>query len=54
VLVNELIKKYSISEDYNEYSKKPELWFSIRDCKEVSEMMKSKFTSSILSKYVVS
>jgi hypothetical protein len=54
VLVNELIKKYSVSEDYNEYSKKPELWFSIRDCKEVNEMMRSKITSLIINKYTVS
>ena len=48
ILVNDLIKKYSASEDYNEYSKKPELWESIRNSKEMIEFMCSDFTVSIL------
>lgn len=51
MLMNELIKKYSVSEDYNEYSKKQELWDSIRCCKEVKDIMVNDFTSSILAKY---
>lgn len=51
ILMNGLIKKYSASEDYNEYSKKPELWNAIKDCKEIQELMKSAFTLSIFSKY---
>ncbi len=32
-LMNDLIKQYSLSDDYCEYSKKPELWESIKKCK---------------------
>lgn len=53
ILMNGLIKKYSASEDYNEYSKKPELWDAIKDCKEIQELMKSAFTLSIFSKYTI-
>ena len=53
ILVNDLIKKYSASEDYNEYSKKPELWASIENSKEIKEMMMNEYTSSILSKYTI-
>jgi len=53
ILVNDLIKKYSVSEDYNEYSKKPELWDSIEKSQEIQDMMMNEFTSSILSKYTV-
>ncbi|WP_241651585.1 AIPR family protein [Pseudoalteromonas sp. PS5] len=53
ILMNGLIKKYSASEDYNEYSKKPELWEAIKDCKEIEELMKSAFTLSIFSTYTI-
>ncbi|GAA6172022.1 AIPR family protein [Colwellia sp. KU-HH00111] len=53
IMMNDLIKKYSASEDYNEYSKKPELWDSIKDCKEIKELMLSSFTISIFDKYTV-
>ena len=50
-LVNELIKKYSKSDDLGEYSKKPELWNDILGSKEVKEFMSSEDTRTILSKY---
>lgn len=53
ILMNGLIKKYSASEDYNEYSKKPELWDAIKGCKEIQELMQSAFTLSIFSKYTI-
>ncbi|WP_394390556.1 AIPR family protein [Shewanella woodyi] len=53
IKVNDLIKKYSASEDYNEYSRKPELWESIRHSKEVKDMMTNEYSSSILIKYSV-
>ena len=53
ILMNDLIKKYSSSEDYNEYSKKPELWDAIRDCQEIKALMKSAFTLSIIKKYAI-
>ena len=53
LLMNDLIKKYSASEDYNEYSKKTELWASIRDCQEIKNMMTNEITSSIFKKYTL-
>jgi hypothetical protein len=53
LLMNDLIKKYSASEDYNEYSKKIELWASIRDCQEIKNMMTNEITSSIFKKYTI-
>jgi len=47
ILVNDLIKKYSDSEDYNEYSKKPELWESIRNSNEIIEFMKGGIASNL-------
>lgn len=54
ILMNELIKKYSASEDFNEYSKKPELWESIKECEEIQGLMKKNSTLSIFKKYTVS
>lgn len=39
VLMNNFIKKYSLSDDLNEYSKKVELWNSIKDCDEIKSFM---------------
>lgn len=50
-LINDLIKDYSDSEDYGEYSKKVELWNRIKDCKEIESFVDSKLTSQILEKY---
>ena len=51
VLMNELVKKYSLSEDYGEYSKKEALWNSISDSKEIKMFIGSSDTSLILKKY---
>lgn len=53
ILMNELIKKYSASEDFNEYSKKPELWESIKECKEIENLMNKNSTLSVFKKYTV-
>jgi len=51
ILMNELIKKYSTSDDVGEFSKKPELWKSIRSCPEVREFMTNISAVKILKKY---
>ena len=53
-LVNELIKKYSDSDDYGEYSKKEELWKRISSCKEVKEFVSTDDTKLIIEKYGIS
>ena len=53
-LVNELIKKYSASDDYGEYSKKVELWNAIITSSEINEFIRSSVTSSIIDKYGIS
>lgn len=50
-LVNELIKKYSESDDYGEYSKKEELWLKIKTCPEIKEIANSDKTSKIIRRY---
>jgi len=50
-LMNGLIKHYSLSDDYGEFSKKPELWTSIKDCKEIIEFMSKTNSVKILEKY---
>jgi hypothetical protein len=54
MLMNNLIKKYSNSDDYGEYSKKEELWKSISDCEEIKQFMTSDDAQKILTKYTVS
>jgi hypothetical protein len=51
LLINELIKKYSLSDDLGEYSKKPELWNSIKKCEEIKIFMNSFNSIKILEKY---
>lgn len=53
LLVNELIKKYSESDDYGEFSKKSELWAAIQDCKEIVDFCKAAENASVLTKYRV-
>lgn len=53
-LVNNLIKQYSKSDDYGEYSKKKELWEDIIASREVKEFMGTHFSSEILKKYTIS
>ena len=53
VLMNDLIKQYSQSDDFGEYSKKPELWESIRACPEVLAFMGCEGSLKILERYGV-
>src|SRR5690606_7794205 len=53
ILMNELIKKYSQSDDFGEYSKKEELWNTIKDCSEIRDFMSSEVTRQILLKYTM-
>lgn len=50
-LLNNLIKKYSVSDDYGEYSKKPELWNSIKCSPEINKFMSTSNSCDILKKY---
>lgn len=54
MLVNNLIKKYSESDDFGEYSKKEELWNRISSCKEIKEFVSSNDTKLIIKKYGIS
>lgn len=54
ILVNELIKKYSTSEDYGEYSKKPELWSEIKNSMEIKSFLSSDNSLKIFEKYTYS
>jgi len=40
-----------LSDDYGEYSKKPELWKSIQKCKEIEVFMSIQNSTKILDKY---
>lgn len=51
LLMNDLIKKYSKSEDFGEYSKKIELWQSILNSDEVNKFITSDTSVKILEKY---
>ena len=53
-LVNELIKKYSESDDYGEYSKKEELWKRISSSMEIKEFTGTGDTKKIIDKYGIS
>lgn len=53
-LMNDVIKKYSESDDYGEYSKKPELWKDVSVSKEVDQFMNSKNAKFIYEKYCIS
>jgi hypothetical protein len=52
-LMNDLIKKYSESDDYGEYAKSKKLWDSISVSKEINEFMASQFSQNILRKYLI-
>jgi hypothetical protein len=54
LLMNELIKKYSQSEDFGEYSKKAELWSSISQSNEIKEFMSNVISTKIIDKYSIS
>jgi hypothetical protein len=53
-LINELIKKYSESDDYGEYSKKIELWNKIIVSKEIKDHINSNDSIAIIDKYGIS
>jgi len=53
LLMNNLIKKYSISEDYGEYSKKQELWKSIINSDEIKTFMLLTNSLKIIDKYTL-
>jgi len=53
MLTNELIKKYSLSDDYGEYSKKPELWSSIKNSSELKNFMATENSVKLLKKYSI-
>jgi hypothetical protein len=52
-LMNDLIKKYSDSDDYGEYSKNKILWEKISTSKEIEKFMNSKISLQILFKYSI-
>lgn len=54
LLINDLIKKYSESDDYGEYSKKEELWERISTSKEIKEFTSTNDTLKIIDKYGIS
>lgn len=54
ILINDLIKKYSKSDDLGEYSKKKELWDDISTSKELLEFLKSSNSIQIFEKYSIS
>jgi len=53
-LINDLIKKYSKSDDLGEYSKKEELWTDISHSSEISSFIGRTDVQKILSKYSIS
>ena len=50
-LMNDLIKQYSVSDDFGEYSKKPELWESIKKSPEVLAFMERDDSLKVLDRY---
>ena len=53
-LMNDLIKNYSGSEDYGEYSKRKDLWDRISDSQEVKSFLETENSLKILIKYTIS
>lgn len=51
ILINDLIRKYSKSDDLGEYSKKPELWNSIKQCTEIHQFMGRAESKKLLDEY---
>ncbi len=54
ILVNNLIKKYSKSDDLGEYSKKKELWDDILKSSEIEDFLKSEYSTGVLNKFSIS
>ena len=53
VLMNDLIKRYSTSDDLGEYSKKIDLWNSIKNCSEINDFITSKDSKKIIDAYTL-
>ena len=53
ILMNNLIKKYSISDDLGEYSKRKELWDNILQSSEISKYMEDSDAKKIINKYTI-
>ncbi|MGB3724796.1 MAG: AIPR family protein [Glaciecola sp.] len=49
VLMNDLIKQYSLSDDFGEYSKKEELWLAIKDSAELNDFFASDYSAKMLT-----
>jgi len=54
ILVNDLIKNYSKSDDLGEYSKKKELWDDIYKSIEINDFLNSNNSNMIFNKYSIS
>jgi len=54
LMMNDMVKKYAKSDDYGEYSKKPELWTDIIKSSEIKEFMTSPNSLSLIKKYEIS
>ena len=52
-LMNDLVKKYAASDDYGEYSKKPELWNVIKDCIEIKNFVDEENFKKVLEKFTL-
>ena len=50
-LINDLVKKYSESDDYGEYSKREELWSRIKFSTEINQLRNSHDTQKVIEKY---
>lgn len=46
-----VIKKYAASDDLSEYSKKEELWVSVKTCAEIRDFMSKGSSTQILNRY---
>ena len=53
ILMNDLIKKYSTSDDLGEYSKKVDLWNSIKNCSEINDFINSENSGKIINAYTL-
>lgn len=51
ILINKLIKKYAESDDYGEYSKRPELWNKIKSCSEIRQFVNDDPFTRIIKRY---
>lgn len=49
LLINDLIKKFSLSDDYGEYSKREDLWISIKSSNELTNFFNTVYSEKILS-----